>query len=111
MKGEGIVSAPRKRGNRQRCRLTASWGGSTSQGSVCSPVKAVRELGSERRKTVRSLSSRGEGFLRGTDPSKNLLLREVIRDDNTANNGGILSKLWYVDNYYCTRSVNGSTLT
>jgi len=39
-----------------RCRLVASWGGSTSQGFGCSPIKAVRELGSERRETVRSLS-------------------------------------------------------
>ena len=35
-----------------RCRLIASWGGSTSQGSGCSPVKAVRELGSERRRDL-----------------------------------------------------------
>lgn len=48
---------------------------------------------SERRKTARSLSSRGEGFLRGTDSSKFLLLSVVMRNDNTANNGGILSKL------------------
>ena len=39
-----------------RCRLIASWGWRSSQGSGCSPVKAVRELGSERRKTARSLS-------------------------------------------------------
>ncbi len=32
-----------------RCRLVASWGGSTSQGLGCSPIKAVRELGLERR--------------------------------------------------------------
>ena len=42
-----------------RCRLVASWGGSTSQGFGCSPIKAVRELGSERRETVRSLSGVG----------------------------------------------------
>src|SRR3989338_8081751 len=42
----------RRCGSLPRCRLIASWGGSTSQGSVCSPVKAVRELGSERRETA-----------------------------------------------------------
>jgi len=31
----------------------------------CSPIKAVRELGSERRETVRSLSVAGAGNLRG----------------------------------------------
>jgi len=37
----------------------ATWGGSTSQGLGCSPIKAVRELGSERRETVRSISGAG----------------------------------------------------
>src|SRR5882724_2947767 len=32
-----------------RCRLVASWGWSRSQGLGCSPIKAVRELGLERR--------------------------------------------------------------
>ncbi len=35
----------------------------------CSPIKVVRELGSERRETVRSLSVAGEGYLRGVDLS------------------------------------------
>ena len=35
-----------------RCRLIASWGWSRSQGLGCSPIKAVRELGLERRETV-----------------------------------------------------------
>ncbi|ASC83081.1 Hypothetical protein ACI5QM_03057 [Bacillus subtilis] len=48
-----------------RCRLIASWGCSRSQGLGCSPIKAVRELGSERRETVRSLSVAGAGNLRG----------------------------------------------
>ena len=46
-------------------RLIASWGCSRSQGLGCSPIKAVRELGSERRETVRSLSVVGAGNLRG----------------------------------------------
>ncbi len=48
-----------------RCRLIATWGGSTSQGLGCSPMKAVRELGSERRETVRSISGVGVRALRG----------------------------------------------
>jgi len=32
-----------------RCRLISSWGWRRSQGSGCSPVKEVRELGSERK--------------------------------------------------------------
>src|SRR5450759_1579257 len=46
-----------------RCRPVASWGGSTSQGFGCSTIKAARELGSERRETVRSLSVVGVGNL------------------------------------------------
>jgi hypothetical protein len=36
------------------------------QGLGCSPIKAVRELGSERRETVWSISGVGAGVLRGT---------------------------------------------
>src|SRR5262249_41128777 len=49
-----------------RCRLITSWGWSRSQGFGCSPIKVVRELGSERRETVRSLSAVGVGDLRGS---------------------------------------------
>ena len=35
----------------------------------CSPIKVARELGSERRETVRSLSIVGVGNLRGSDTS------------------------------------------
>jgi hypothetical protein len=52
-----------------RCRLITSWGCSRSQGFGCSPIKVVRELGSERRETVRSLSVVGAGNLRGSVPS------------------------------------------
>jgi hypothetical protein len=38
-------------------------------GLGCSPIKAVRELGSERRETVRSLSIAGGGDLTGAAPS------------------------------------------
>ena len=52
-----------------RCRLITSWGWSRSQGYGCSPFKVVRELGLERRETVRSLSAVGVGDLREVDPS------------------------------------------
>ena len=58
-------SSHRRSGLAPRCRLIASWGCSRSQGLGCSPIKAVRELGSERRETVRSLSGVGVGYLRG----------------------------------------------
>ena len=59
--------SPHRRGGlAPRCRLIASWGCSRSQGLGCSPIKAVRELGSERRETVRSLSVAGAGNLRGS---------------------------------------------
>ena len=57
-------SSHRRGGLAPRCRLIASWSGSTFQGLGCSPIKAVRELGSERRETVRSLSVVGAGNLR-----------------------------------------------
>ena len=73
---EGIVCAasdcrtPHRRGGlAPRCRIVASWGCSWSQGLGCSPIKAVRDLGSERRETVRSLSAVGVGDLRSLDPS------------------------------------------
>ena len=42
-------SSHRRRGLAPRCRLITSWRGSPFQGSGCSPVKVVRELGSERK--------------------------------------------------------------
>jgi len=56
--------SPHRRGGlAPRCRLIASWGWRRSQGLGCSPIKAVRELGSERRETVRSLSVASAGNL------------------------------------------------
>ena len=61
---------PQRRGGlAPRCRLVASWGCSRSQGLVCSPIKAVRELGSKRRETVWSLSTMVERYLREAAPS------------------------------------------
>src|SRR5947208_6880546 len=69
---EGIVctasncrASHRRQGLAPRCRLVASWGWSRSQGLGCSPIKAVRELGLERRETVRIVSAVGAGDLRG----------------------------------------------
>src|SRR5512138_2668220 len=62
-------SPHRREGLAPRCRLIASWGCSRSQGYGCSPFKAVRELGLERRETVRSLSTVGVGDLREAVPS------------------------------------------
>ena len=59
--------SPHRRGGlAPRCRLITSWGSSMSQGFGCSPIKVVRELGSERRETVRSLSVVGAGYLRSS---------------------------------------------
>ncbi|MBA0623820.1 hypothetical protein Godav_009256, partial [Gossypium davidsonii] len=52
-----------------RCRLFATWGCSMFQGLGCSPIKAIHELGSERRETVRSISGVGIRALRGPFPS------------------------------------------
>jgi len=62
-------SSYRRRCLAPRCRLIASWGWSRSQGFGCSPIKVVRELGLERRETVRSLSAVGVRDLRGSVPS------------------------------------------
>src|SRR4026207_1239812 len=59
----------RRDGLAPRCRLVASWGWSRPQGWGCSPIKAVRELGLERRETVRSLSAARVGVLRRAVPS------------------------------------------
>ena len=45
--------------------IPTSSGTGSAQGLGCSPIKAVRELGSERRETVRSLSGVGVRYLRG----------------------------------------------
>ena len=57
-------SSHRRSGLAPRCRLIASWSCSRFQGLGCSPIKAVRELGSERRETVRSLSIAGVRYLK-----------------------------------------------
>src|ERR687891_2217228 len=53
----------RRDGLAPRCRLVASWSWSRFQGLGCSPIKAVRELGLERR------SLRLHGAIRGWPPA------------------------------------------
>jgi hypothetical protein len=60
----GSKSPYRRPGLAPRCRLIASSRWSRWEGFGCSPIKAVRELGSVRRETVRSLSTVGAGTLR-----------------------------------------------
>src|SRR5690606_41941703 len=60
-------SSHRGGGLAPRCRLVTSWGWRRSQGLGCSPIKVARELGSERRETVRSLSTVGVRNLRGAN--------------------------------------------
>ena len=71
--GDNRLVLPKSPNRRQcsapRCRLISSWGCSRSQGYGCSPFKVVRELGLERRETVRSLSAVGVGGLREAAPS------------------------------------------
>ena len=57
---------------RRHTRFTSDWSSdvcSSDLGFGCSPIKVVRELGLERRETVRSLSAVGVGELRGAAPS------------------------------------------
>ena len=46
----------RRRCSAPRCRLTLSWGRRRSQGFGCSPIKKVRELGSDRSRFKRDVS-------------------------------------------------------
>src|SRR3989344_4220425 len=83
-------SSYRRSRSAPRCRLALARGWRRFQACGCSPLKRARELGSDRRETGRSLSAVSVKYLREVVSSKNLLLHEVIRDENAANNGGIL---------------------
>ena len=52
-----------------RCRLITSWSCRRFQGLGCSPIKVVRELGLERRETVRLLSAISVRELKESDSS------------------------------------------
>ena len=55
----GAESPYRRACSTPRCRLILSWGWRRSQGFGCSPIKRVRELGLDRRKTGWTLSAVG----------------------------------------------------
>ena len=71
-----------------RCRLIASWSWKRFQGLGCSPIKAVRELGLERRETVRILSTINVRKLKKADLSTrgpgrgNLWCRDCLLKSN-----------------------------
>jgi hypothetical protein len=52
-----LESSYRKNRLAPRCRLITSWSSKRFQGLDCSSIKVVRELGLERRETVRFLST------------------------------------------------------
>src|SRR5690606_33640005 len=86
----------RRHGLAPRCRLVASWGWSRSQGLGCSPIKAARELGLERRETVRSLSAARVGDLRKAVPSRRRTRRTNILCASCGSKGkaGLLRPEW-----------------
>ncbi len=47
-------SSYRRRSSAPRCRLNSSWGWRRSQGFGCSPIKELRELGSDRLEVKRN---------------------------------------------------------
>ncbi len=63
----------RRHGLAPRCRLVASWGWSRSQGLGCSPIKAARELGLERRETVDDCAVYKFGYMLETPESPAVL--------------------------------------
>ena len=82
--GDNRLIAPkssyRRSGLAPRCRLVTSWGWRRFQGLGCSPIKVARELGSERRETVRSLS------VAGVESGRGLTL---VREDRVGRAAGV----------------------
>ncbi|PPD85548.1 hypothetical protein GOBAR_DD17520 [Gossypium barbadense] len=62
-------SSHQQEGLAPRCRLFATWGCSMFQELGCSPIKAIHELGLERREIVQSISGMGIRALREPFPS------------------------------------------
>ena len=62
-------SSYRRRSSAPRCRLITSWSCRRFQGFGCSPIKVVRELGSNRRETGWISIFHGRRFLRRPVPS------------------------------------------
>jgi hypothetical protein len=73
-------SSYRRRSSAPRCRLILSWGWRRSQGFGCSPIKKVRELGSDRSEDDCAIDARSY-----TGQSESLGHHEEKRD--TTNHG------------------------
>src|SRR5205807_1204954 len=77
----------RRQGLAPRCRLVASWGWSRSQGLGCSPIKAVRELGLERKLhcvLLQKCGTRNPTYIGGTRPESPNAPRATPREDGLA---------------------------
>src|SRR6266498_3179418 len=74
----------RRQGLAPRCRLVASWGRSRSQGLGCSPIKAVRELGLERRETVDIRAVYKFGYMLETPRILRYELTPIVSRDNAS---------------------------
>ena len=72
---------------------------------VCSPIKALRELGSDRRKTGRPLSAVSEGILREFASSKNCYIPRELGNETLAQIGEIL----YDFNSHGPRAIKDNT--
>ena len=70
--GDNRLVAPerpqRRRSSAPRCRLNLSWGWRSSQGFGCSPIKKLRELGSDRRETAHARNNGVCRFLGSLNP-------------------------------------------
>src|SRR3989344_7062496 len=67
-----------------RCRLNASWRWRSCQGSGCSPVKALRELGSDRGSKLEQAASDGNvGVSNQLISVKSIKFMTCIFMDNT----------------------------
>src|SRR5438105_212008 len=87
----------RRDGLAPRCRLVASWGWSRSQGLGCSPIKAVRELGLERKLhcvLLQKCSTINPTYIGGTRTESPNAPRAMPREDGFATRSlGLYSRL------------------
>ena len=79
----------RRRSSAPRCRLGLSWGWRRSQGFGCSPIKKVRELGSDRPESKQRLDfEQSEPVTRGETNKDTAAITSSCRQVNYI--GGIL---------------------
>src|SRR5438445_9110261 len=100
---KGIVCAARncrashrRQGLAPRCRLVASWGWSRSQGLGCSPIKAVRELGLERKLhcvLLQKCSTRNPTYIGGTRPDNRTVRGQRRGKTDSSDEGRAVAKL------------------